>query len=266
MALITGEAAMPAVSLFSVRNRGVVRRGDKVDVLWSARLPAAQPSAEWPVVLRGQGLEAPVGRIAIPKSTAGAASGTLKLHSTALAPGPYELAVANPGVACYPMRLHVVQREPLSDYEIYSFHAVARASAPYPGSPVTTYMHHMPGGPGLEPLRGDADASLDAALAAYVDAPAGPALEAFARSTSEELDLMALAAMGRRAVPTYPSLLHHEDWNPKHTLPDGWRHWLAFDQAKKAAGTSRHDDGIPALEADQGRYLGLVRLVARSRP
>ena len=50
------------------------------------------------------------------------------------------------------------------------------------------------------------------------------------------------------------------------TQPDGWRHWLAFEQAKKAAGTNRHDDEILALEADQGRYLGFVRLVARRRP
>jgi len=49
------------------------------------------------------------------------------------------------------------------------------------------------------------------------------------------------------------------------TMPDGWRHWLAFERAKKAAGTSRWDDEIPALEADQGRYLGFVRLVAKRR-
>ena len=49
------------------------------------------------------------------------------------------------------------------------------------------------------------------------------------------------------------------------TLADGWRDWLQFERAKKAAGTSRSDDEIPALEADQGRYLGFVRLVARRR-
>lgn len=49
------------------------------------------------------------------------------------------------------------------------------------------------------------------------------------------------------------------------TMPDGWRHWLQFERAKKAAGTNRWDDEIPALEADQGRYLGFVRLVARRR-
>jgi hypothetical protein len=49
------------------------------------------------------------------------------------------------------------------------------------------------------------------------------------------------------------------------TLPEGWRDWLQFERVKAAAGTSRHDDEIPALEADRGRYLGFVRLVARRR-
>ena len=47
------------------------------------------------------------------------------------------------------------------------------------------------------------------------------------------------------------------------TLPDGWRHWLQFERAKLAAHCNRHTDEVPALEADQGRYLGFVRLVAR---
>ena len=219
MVRIGGEA-QAAVSLFSFRNRGIVRRGDAIDVLWSARVPAGRPAAEWPVVVRGQGLETQVGRIALPKSAAGAASGTLKLDTAALAPGPYELAVGNPGVACYPMRFRVCQREPLSDYELYSFFPVVRPSKPYPGSPVTIYKNHTAGGPGLGPFRADADASLDAALAAYTEAPFGPAREMFARPTSEELDLMALAAMGMRAVPAYPVMMHAEDQNPKHTLPE----------------------------------------------
>ncbi|MBI5095603.1 MAG: methyltransferase domain-containing protein [Candidatus Hydrogenedentes bacterium] len=46
---------------------------------------------------------------------------------------------------------------------------------------------------------------------------------------------------------------------------DGWKHWLQFEEAKVAAGTNRNDDEIPALKADQGGYLGFVRLVARRR-
>jgi len=49
------------------------------------------------------------------------------------------------------------------------------------------------------------------------------------------------------------------------TLPDGWRHWLQFEKAKAATGAARHDDESPALEADRGRYLGFVRLIARRR-
>ena len=47
------------------------------------------------------------------------------------------------------------------------------------------------------------------------------------------------------------------------TLPEGWRHWLQFEKAKVAAGTNRHDDEVPALAADQGRYLSFVRIMAR---
>jgi cyclopropane fatty-acyl-phospholipid synthase-like methyltransferase len=49
------------------------------------------------------------------------------------------------------------------------------------------------------------------------------------------------------------------------TLEDGWKDWLRFEEAKLAAGTNRWDDEAPTLAADQGRYLGLVRMVARRR-
>ncbi len=48
-------------------------------------------------------------------------------------------------------------------------------------------------------------------------------------------------------------------------LPDGWKSWLSFEEAKIAAGTNRWDDEAPALRADQGRYLGFVRMVARRK-
>ena len=69
---------------------------------------------------------------------------------------------------------------------------------------------------------------------------------------------------------------HTVDWWRRHweqtelvamqcadTQPDGWKHWLQFERAKVAAGTNRNCDEVPALEADQGRYLGFVRVVAR---
>lgn len=49
------------------------------------------------------------------------------------------------------------------------------------------------------------------------------------------------------------------------TQPDGWKHWLQFEEAKTATGTNRNDDEAPALRADQGQHLGFVRLVARRR-
>ena len=49
------------------------------------------------------------------------------------------------------------------------------------------------------------------------------------------------------------------------TQADGWRYWLLFEEIKVAAGTNRHDDEAPALRADQGKYLGFVRMGARKR-
>jgi len=49
------------------------------------------------------------------------------------------------------------------------------------------------------------------------------------------------------------------------TLDDGWKHWLTFQEACVAAGKCRDEDELPALRADQGRYLGFVRMVARHK-
>ncbi|HEV2778957.1 MAG TPA: class I SAM-dependent methyltransferase [Actinophytocola sp.] len=45
-------------------------------------------------------------------------------------------------------------------------------------------------------------------------------------------------------------------------LPDGWRHWLAWQRAVSPDNQTE----IHALEADHGQYLGYVRAVARRRP
>ena len=84
------------------------------------------------------------------------------------------------------------------------------------------------------------------------------------------------ASRGRFWDPAECFSFHTVDWWRRHweqtglvkveladTLPEGWRHWLQFEEAKVAAGVNRHDDEIPALAADQGRYLGFVRMVAR---
>jgi SAM-dependent methyltransferase len=47
------------------------------------------------------------------------------------------------------------------------------------------------------------------------------------------------------------------------TLPDGWRHWRDFERAAELAGKNIFPSDAEALEADAGRYLGFVRLVAR---
>ena len=67
--------------------------------------------------------------------------------------------------------------------------------------------------------------------------------------------------------------LHTAEWWRRHwartrlaeveladTLADGWRHWL---QSIRIAAIPNVDAEVEALEADAGRYLGLVRLIAR---
>lgn len=49
------------------------------------------------------------------------------------------------------------------------------------------------------------------------------------------------------------------------TLPEGWQDWLRFIKAKASAGGYRGEDEIPTLEADRGRYLGFVRMIARRK-
>jgi hypothetical protein len=46
-------------------------------------------------------------------------------------------------------------------------------------------------------------------------------------------------------------------------LPDGWRHWLQYEQACEEAGTLLFPSEAEALEADAGSNLALIRVVAR---
>ena len=48
-------------------------------------------------------------------------------------------------------------------------------------------------------------------------------------------------------------------------MPDGWRLWLQFEQAIEASGKGRFPSDAEALEADEGQYLGFVRVVARRK-
>jgi SAM-dependent methyltransferase len=51
------------------------------------------------------------------------------------------------------------------------------------------------------------------------------------------------------------------------TLPQGWALWLKWKQARQAAGDASPslDSDIQVLEADQGRYMGFIRLVAQRK-
>ena len=45
------------------------------------------------------------------------------------------------------------------------------------------------------------------------------------------------------------------------TMPDGWRHWLAWQYAVCPANTTE----IRAIEADRGSHIGYVRVAGRRR-
>ena len=49
-------------------------------------------------------------------------------------------------------------------------------------------------------------------------------------------------------------------------MPDGWRHWLQFYNARRLSGRRNPDlSDIEALKADQGRYVGFIRMIARRK-
>ena len=45
-------------------------------------------------------------------------------------------------------------------------------------------------------------------------------------------------------------------------LPEGWRHWRDFERAVELSGQAVFPSDAEALERDQGRHIGLVRVVA----
>ncbi len=46
------------------------------------------------------------------------------------------------------------------------------------------------------------------------------------------------------------------------TLQDGWKHWRDFEMAVEASGHALFPSDAEALEKDQGRYLGFIRVTA----
>jgi hypothetical protein len=210
--LFAEEEPRAAVSLFTTNNRGLFRRGDGIDVFWTASPAAATPAA-LPVVLRGMGIEKQIG------TTAGT-SVSLRLDSSALAPGGYEVTVKTAGTVVYPARFRICQREPKSEYAIYSY--VYGRARPVAGSPINAYYDGVQTAkePGMRPFLGDVDAGLDPLLVAYATSPLAPAVEKCRPVPDEEAGMMVLAAQGAVAVPTMPYVIHHEDYNPKHSLPE----------------------------------------------
>jgi len=49
-------------------------------------------------------------------------------------------------------------------------------------------------------------------------------------------------------------------------MPEGWKLWLQFYLVRKAGDGRLSACDIPALQADQGRYLGLIRMIGRRHP
>ena len=71
---------------------------------------------------------------------------------------------------------------------------------------------------------------------------------------------------------------HTADWWRKHwdhnstvevevadVMPDGWKHWVQYEQACDEAGTLMFPSEAETLKADAGRYLALIRMVARKK-
>jgi SAM-dependent methyltransferase len=71
---------------------------------------------------------------------------------------------------------------------------------------------------------------------------------------------------------------HTADWWHRHwaqvglvdveiadTMPDGWKHWIQYENACEEAGTLLFPSEAETLEADKGRYLALVRMVGRKK-
>lgn len=239
--VLIGDTASAGVSLFTVNNRAMFRRSDTFDLLWVARRGAGAAAAEWPVRLRGVGLDTVVGRIAVPAGDSGAAdvSGRLVVDTTALGAGEYTAAVEADGVAGYPFRFRICQRERLSDFDIYSWTSHVSGGTPFPGSPVNSYVGGTRlGGGGMELFLADGDGAAEGVFGSYAGLSLGPVPEMFARPGMEERNGMALAAVGLHNAPGWPEAHSYESSNPKHTLPEN----LAWVRRRMALFAQTHAD------------------------
>ena len=236
--LVTEQKAPATISLYTYRNRAGFVRGDPVDVYWTVRTPGGtEPIRGFEVVLRGTRFERVIAREGETKEPL--LTGHTRLDTSALAPGLYRLSVRPETAISYPAHFFLYPREPVSDFGLNSY-APFGESQMDAGSPVTTYYGQGTGAgePGLEPATDHARSGLDAALASFSSCPAGPAFEKFIRPSEDEIGLMTLARCGKRAALQMPVMLHHEEWNPKHTLPEE----LSRLRRRNALFTQRHAD------------------------
>lgn len=217
---VAQEQNPATVSLYTYRNRAGFLRGDFVDLYSTVRTPeGATPVGDFELVLHGSHLEKVIA--AGTGDASPVATGHIRLDTSTLAPGPYVVTVRPASVVCYPTHFFVYQREPLSDYGINSY-APFGETGMEAGGPINAFYARGTGAdePGLASATDRARSGLDVAFAAYSTHPAGPAPEKFFRPNEDEIGLMTLARAGKKAILHMPVMLHHEDWNPKHTLPE----------------------------------------------
>lgn len=48
-------------------------------------------------------------------------------------------------------------------------------------------------------------------------------------------------------------------------MPDGWRFWLQWEKSTNAVKANRFPSDVEALQADQGKYVALIRMIARRK-
>ena len=223
LVFISSQTLNSVASVYTYRNRGGFIAGeDLVNLYWTIRSAKDAPAVgKIEIVLKGKHLERV---IAIDDSPAeSVVTNHVALKTSGLAPGRYEVFVRPESLPQYPARFHIYQQHPKTDYEIYS--QAPFSEIPFYASPVTAYYAMGTGAnqPGLAALADQAYGNLDAAFGVYSINQAGPAIEKCILPDEDEVGLMTLARLGKRAVPSMPIMLHHEEWNPKHTLPEELR-------------------------------------------
>ena len=238
MICVTKEKTPATVSVYTYRNRAGFVRGDRVDIYWTVRTPeGAAPIGEFEIRLEGACLKKTIARDADAGSRS--KTGHVRIDTAGLAPGLYQVRVQPETLVSYPAHFFLYQREQETDYGINSY-APFGETPKDAGAPITTYYGQGSGAdePGLEPLMDHARSGLDAAFASYAGHPAGPVAEKFIRPSEDEVGLMTLARLGRRVAMRMPVQLHHEEWNPKHTLPEELRRL----RRRNALFTQKHAD------------------------